>query len=493
MVVTQTTDMRGMGRFQSMRRLHFVGIGGVGMSGLAELMHNLGYQITGSDQMASQHTKRLESLGVIVQIGHSAEQVEQVDVVVTSGAVPADNPEVVAAFKARIPVIPRAELLATLMRFRRGIAVAGTHGKTTTTSLVAAVLAEGELDPTYVIGGLLHSSGSNTHLGRSDWLVVEADESDASFLHLQPMVVVVTNIDQDHLNFYEGSFERLKETFINLIHQLPFHGLAILCHDDPVLREMHDLLNRPFLTYGLEPGADMRATNIRHHTSQTEFDLLLPNGEVLPDISLNLQGQHNVLNALAALTVAYELDVLDRNLVDSLARFQGVARRLQRIGTLPIDGGDVLFIDDYAHHPRELQAAFDAMRASLPDRRLVVVFQPHRYTRTELLFDDFVQVLQTCDLLLVSEIYPADELAISGINGRALVRAVRQLGRMEPVYIEQLDTLADTLSHLIQAGDLVLTLGAGNIGKFAANLPEEVAACMKLVNQSINQAAVRAG
>ncbi|MEX1080574.1 MAG: UDP-N-acetylmuramate--L-alanine ligase [Halofilum sp. (in: g-proteobacteria)] len=462
------------------RRIHFVGIGGSGMGGIAEVLLNLGYAISGSDRQENALTARLAELGATVQLGHAAEYVQDADVVVVSGAIGADNPELEAARARRIPVVPRAEMLAELMRFRQGIAVAGTHGKTTTTSLIASVLAEGGLDPTYVIGGQLNQSASNARLGTSEYLVAEADESDASFLYLQPMMAVVTNIDADHLPTYGGDFARLTETFGEFLHHLPFYGLAVVCADDEHVRDLLPSVTRPVLTYGIEQAADVVATNLVSEGPRTRFDVHLPpapadegSGEpqVIADVTVNLPGRHNVRNALAAITVAWELGVDGEAIRRALIAFGGIGRRLEQLGTPALGDGNVLFIDDYGHHPTEIAATFEAMRASWPERRLVVAFQPHRYTRTRDLLDDFARVLAEADVLLVSEVYPAGEEPIPGADSRALCRAIRARGRVDPVLLESVDELPGALRDILLPGDAVLTLGAGNIGVVARDLP----------------------
>ena len=459
------------------RRIHFVGIGGVGMGGIAEVLHNLGYEVSGSDLQHNALTRRLAGLGIAIRHEHTAAGIDAVDVVVTSAAVPADNPELEAARAARIPVIPRAEMLAELMRFRRGIAVAGTHGKTTTTSLVASLLAEGGLDPTYVIGGQLTSSASNARLGSSEYLVAEADESDASFLYLQPIIAIVTNIDADHLPTYDGSFERLHDTFGEFLHHLPFYGLAVLCSDDPQVRELLPTVTRPVLTYGLEAehGADVRASGVSASAWRTRFDVTLPDGRCLAAMELNLPGEHNVRNALAAIAVAWELGVAEAAMRRALAGFQGIGRRLQSHGEIATPAGTVQLIDDYGHHPTEIAATCAAVRSGWPGRRLVVAFQPHRYTRTQDLFDDFARVLAAAaDVLLVAEVYPAGEAPIPGADARALCRAIRARGRVDPVLVPAVDELAGALADVIADGDVVLTLGAGNIGAVARELPQQL-------------------
>jgi len=454
------------------RRAHFVGIGGAGMGGIAEVLLNLGYQVSGSDLRENAVTRRLAMQGGQIRIGHAAGHVEGADVVVVSSAVDEQNPEVMAARERRIPVVPRAEMLAEIMRFRYGIAVAGTHGKTTTTSLVASLLAEAGLDPTFVIGGLLNSANSHARLGSGRYLVAEADESDASFLYLQPMLAVVTNIDADHLSTYEGDFQRLRQTFVEFLHHLPFYGLAVLCLDDPNVRDVLPEITRQVRSYGIdEEAADIRAVNLRQDGVQMHFEIHQDEHEPLA-VVLNLPGRHNVLNALAAVAVARELEVDDRSIQHALETFAGIGRRFQCNGELAVADGSIIFIDDYGHHPREIAATLDAVRNGWPEHRLVTVFQPHRYSRTRDLFDDFTQVLGNTDLLLISEVYAAGEEAISGADGRALCRAVRGRGRVDPVFVEDIETLPAVLKDVLQAGDLVLTLGAGSIGAVAAGLPD---------------------
>jgi UDP-N-acetylmuramate--alanine ligase len=452
------------------QRVHFIGIGGAGMGGIAEVLHTLGFEVSGSDLREGAMTRRLSGLGVRVDIGHDPGHVEGRGVVVTTTAVPEDNPELMAARARHIPVVPRAQMLAELMRFRHGIAVGGTHGKTTTTSLVASVLAEGGLDPTYVIGGRLIGSGTNARLGASRYLVAEADESDASFLYLQPLMAVVTNIDADHLETYGGDFERLTRTFVDFIHRLPFYGQAILCLDDPTIADLLPTITKPVTTYGFAAESDVRASNVESRGPRSHFRVAFAGAGGELQVSLNLPGRHNVLNALAAVAVARELDVDDDAICRALSNFQGIARRLQDFGRLMSPAGPVTLVDDYAHHPRELAATLEAARASWPDRRLVVVFQPHRYTRTRDLFEDFTQVLSEVDALVVTEIYPAGEAPISGADGRTLCRAIRSRGRVDPVFVESLDDLATDLSTVLEADDVLLTLGAGDIGNVAPDL-----------------------
>ncbi|MGA8259071.1 MAG: UDP-N-acetylmuramate--L-alanine ligase [Arenicellales bacterium] len=449
------------------KRIHFVGIGGAGMSGIAEVLLNLAYQVSGSDIANSPVTARLRAQGAEVHIGHEARLVEKSDVVVVSTAIPADNPEVLAARAAKIPVIPRAEMLGELMRFQQGIAVAGTHGKTTTTSLVASVLASGGLDPTFVVGGLVNSVGTNASLGRGEYLVAEADESDASFLHLQPVVAVVTNIDADHMGTYGGDFGALKQAFVEFLSNLPFYGRAVLCWDDPVVREVAASVHKPILTYGTCREADIRAADIHQRGLETHF--LVPGS---PDmrVTLALPGRHNALNALAAIAVGRYLGISDEQIGQGLSQFKGIGRRFQIKGRFPARDGEALVVDDYGHHPRELQVTLDAARRAWPDRRLVVVFQPHRYTRTRDLLDDFAKVLSDQDPLILTEVYPAGESPIAGADGRALCRSIRQRGRTDPVFVESLKDLPAVLYGIVRDGDVVLTLGAGDIGRKASEM-----------------------
>ena len=460
-------------------KVHFVGIGGAGMSGIADVMHNLGYQVSGSDIAANAAIEHLRAQGVKVFLQHDAANVSEADVVVTSTAIGEDNPEVVAAHARRIPVVPRAEMLAEIMRFSHGIAVAGTHGKTTTTSLIASLLAEGGLDPTYVIGGKLNSSAKHARLGKSRYLVAEADESDASFLYLQPIVAVVTNVDADHLPTYDGDFGKLKQTFVEFLHHLPFYGLAVVCVDDDEVRSLLPDINRPVLRYGIEQDADVCASNIEYDGAQTRFDVMLPEAEAPLPVTLNMPGRHNVQNALAAICVANELGVEADAIQRGLAGFAGIGRRMHPYGEVALpDGGAVSLLDDYAHHPTELAATLTAVRKAWPEKRLVVVFQPHRYTRTRDLFEDFSQVLADVDVLVITEVYAAGEAPIAGADGRSLCAAIRARGKVNPVFIDDVEALADTLKNLLQAGDLVLTLGAGSIGRVAANLNQALRAVL---------------
>jgi UDP-N-acetylmuramate--alanine ligase len=455
--------------------IHFVGIGGTGMSGIAEVLANLGYHVSGSDIKASAVTQRLADLGVTICIGHQRENIAEADVLVVSSAVDRSNVEVEEAFMRRIPIIPRAEMLAELMRFRFGIAVAGTHGKTTTTSLTASVLAEGGLDPTFVIGGRLNSAGTNAKLGLGNYLVAEADESDASFLYLQPMIAIVTNIDQDHMATYQNSYQRLKDTFLEFLHHLPFYGLAVLCLDDEGVREILPQVSKPMLTYGVHEDADVRAVAIRQQGMQTAFTVIRRGDYPDLPVTLNMPGWHNMLNALAAIAVATKLDVEDTAIMRSLAAFTGVGRRFQINGDIPLADGVVTLVDDYGHHPREMTATFEAMRQAWPSRRAVVVFQPHRYSRTRDLFEDFVQVLSSVDVLVLSEVYSAGETAIPGADGRALSRAIRVRGQVDPVFVESWDELPKILAGVLKADDVLLTLGAGNVGQIATQLPQLLA------------------
>jgi UDP-N-acetylmuramate--alanine ligase len=452
------------------RCIHFVGIGGVGMSGIAEVLANLGYQVSGSDLSANAATRRLGSLGVKIFLHHKAAQVEGADAVVVSSAVQADNPEVLAARERRIPVVPRALMLAELMRLKRGVAIAGTHGKTTTTSLVASVLAEGGLDPTFVIGGRLTAAGSNARLGGGDFIVVEADESDASFLHLQPVIAVVTNIDADHMDTYGQEFPRLKQAFVQFLQNLPFYGAAVLCADDANVREVLPLVSKPIVTYGTTDDCTIRAEAIRHDDGRMRFRATRRGAKPL-DVLLNLPGRHNVLNALAAIAVADELGVADGAILKALAEFRGVGRRFQSYGDVSLEaGGSFTLIDDYGHHPAEMAATLDAARGAFNGRRLVLAFQPHRFTRTRDLFEDFVKVLSTADALLLADVYAAGEPPIVAADGRSLARAVRVAGKVEPVFVEDISEMPDAIRRVARNGDVVVTMGAGSIGNVPAQL-----------------------
>jgi UDP-N-acetylmuramate--alanine ligase len=452
------------------RRIHFVGIGGVGMGGIAEVMHRLGYAVSGSDLHKNRMTRYLIDLGIKVQIGHLAEHVHGCDVVVVSSAVQDDNPEVQTARARRIPVVPRAEMLGELMRFRQGIAIAGTHGKTTTTSLIASLLAEGDLDPTFVIGGRLNSAGTHASLGAGKYLVAEADESDASFLYLKPVMAVVTNIDADHIRTYNNDFNQLRETFLDFLQQLPFYGLAVLCIDDPEIRGVLPQLTKPMITYGLSEKADIRATDIQPRLGQTRFKVLQDQSPWL-DIVLNLPGKHNVRNALAAIAIAHEVGVSDAAITRALSTFSGIGRRFQMQKLLTKEG-EILHIDDYGHHPSEIAAMLQAIGDGWPQRRLVVAFQPHRYTRTYDLFDNFVQVLSGVEVLLLVDIYAAGETPIEGATGEALCDAISAKGQVKPVFVAEPEQLPSALSPLLRDQDILLTLGAGNIGAVAAKLPD---------------------
>lgn len=456
-----------MGRI---RHLHFVGVGGAGMGGIAEVLLTQGYQVSGSDLNENAMTRRLKNLGAQIIKGHQAKNVLGADVVVRSTAVPDENPELVAARAARIPVVPRALMLAELMRFRYGIAVAGTHGKTTTTSLVASLLAEGGADPTFVIGGLLNSAGTNARLGDGRYLVAEADESDASFLYLQPIIAIVTNIDADHMATYQGDFANLRQTFIDFIHHLPFYGLAVLCIDDPVVRGIIPEISRPIVTYGFAEDADIRAVDFKQQELKNHFKIIRPNGKASLDVTLNLAGRHNVLNALAAIAVATELDIFDQAITNGLANFSGVGRRLQVCGEITVGDGRALLVDDYGHHPREIEVTLEAIRSAWPDRRLVMAYQPHRYTRTRDLFEDFARVLSEVDVLLLLEVYSAGEISIAGADGRSLCRNIRQRGRIDPIFVESCNDLPVALQDVLQAGDILLMQGAGDIGGMPARL-----------------------
>jgi len=463
-------------RMRRIHTIHFVGIGGSGMSGIAEVLLNLDYAVQGSDLKKGEVTRRLESLGAKIFIGHRAENVAGADVVVVSSAVNESNPEVAQALAQRTPVVKRAEMLGELMRFRYSIAVAGTHGKTTTTSLVASVLAEGGEDPTFVIGGRLKSAATNARLGAGRYLVAEADESDASFMHLQPVIAIVTNVDADHLGTHGGDFEKLKASFVEFLHNLPFYGLAVVCADDREAAALIPQIARPYVTYGFGEGVDVRAVDLEPRGEQSRFSVLRPgNPEPLP-VTLNLPGRHNVLNALAAIAVATELEIDDAAIQRALANFQGIDRRLQVLGDVVMGGRRVTLVDDYGHHPTEIAATLEAARQAWPGRRVLLVFEPHRYTRTRDLLDDFAQVLSGADALVVAEVYPAGETPIPGADGKALCRAIRSRGTVEPVLLKSLDELPDVLDVKARDGDVVLTMGAGSIGAAAHELPVALAA-----------------
>ncbi|GEA05427.1 UDP-N-acetylmuramate--L-alanine ligase [Alteromonas sp. KUL42] len=457
--------------FQSpqMRRVNnifFIGIGGAGMGGIAEVLLNEGYRISGSDIQEGPMTQRLSQLGVDVKIGHRAENVEGMDVVVVSSAINEQNPEIIVARENRIPIIRRAEMLAELMRFRHGIAVAGTHGKTTTTSLISTIFAEAQYDPTFVIGGLLNSAGTNARLGKSRYLIAEADESDASFLHLQPMVSVVTNIEADHMDTYGGDFSKVKDTFVDFLSNLPFYGQAIVCGDDENIQEIRPRIGRSILTYGFGTDNDYRAENIKLSFGKANFTVIRPQQAPL-EITLNLTGNHNVLNALAAIAVATDEGIDDDAIIRALASFGGIGRRFELLGAFKTSKGDVCLVDDYGHHPTEVKATIAAARANWPDNRLVMVYQPHRFTRTRDLYEDFVEVLSSVDVLLLLDVYAASEQPIEGADSKSLCRSIRQRGQIEPIYVGDKDALPSILANIMQNGDIVMTQGAGNIGQIA--------------------------
>ncbi len=459
----------------AVKHIHFVGIGGAGMSGIAEILHNLGYTVSGSDQSDNATTQRLASLGIRVAVGHDAANIAGAEAVVTSTAVKSDNPEVVAARARHVPVVPRAVMLAELMRLKQGIAIAGTHGKTTTTSLVASVLAEAGVDPTFVIGGRLNAAGANSRLGSGDYIVVEADESDASFLNLMPVMAVVTNIDADHMETYGHDFEKLKLAFVEFVHRMPFYGAAIVCADDPGVRSIIPMISRPVVRYGFSDDAMVRAVNVQARDGQMLFTVQRTNGVRMPDlaITLNLPGEHNVLNALAAIAVATELELPDAPVVKALAEFRGVGRRFQRYGDLPAkDGGHFTLIDDYGHHPVEMAATLAAARGAFPGRRLVLAFQPHRYTRTRDCFEDFVKVIGTADAVLLADVYAAGESPIVAADGRALARALRVAGKVDPVFIDDIGAMPQAIVDQAQGGDVVMSMGAGTIGNVPAQVVE---------------------
>lgn len=459
----------------AIKNIHFIGLGGAGMSGIAEVLHNLGYAISGSDLSDSATLQRLAKLGIKTFVGHAASNLATVDAVVTSTAVQADNPEVLAAREKRIPVVPRALMLAELMRLKQGIAIAGTHGKTTTTSLVASVLAEGGLDPTFVIGGRLNSAGANAKLGSGDYIVVEADESDASFLNLLPVMAVVTNIDADHMETYGHDFGNLKKAFVDFLHRMPFYGTAILCTDDPAVRDILPQVSCPITSYGFGEDAQVRAVNVRPVGAQMHFTAQRRNGVTLPDLEvvLNLAGEHNVLNALSAIAIAVELNVPDAAVQKALADFRGVGRRFQSYGDMPAKGGGhFTVIEDYGHHPVEMAATLAAARGAFPGRRLVLAFQPHRYTRTRDCFEDFVKVIGNADAVLLSEVYAAGEPPIVAADGRSLARALRVAGKVEPVFVDEIEAMPQAIVDNALDGDVVMCMGAGSIGQVPARVAE---------------------
>lgn len=467
---------RKMYQIPEMRRIktiHFVGIGGAGMCGIAEVLANLGYRITGSDIKDSAVTERLRKLGMTIHIGHEARNVDAADVVVYSSAVKDNNPELRSARKKGMPIIARAQMLAELMRYRHGIAIAGTHGKTTTTSLLASILAAANLDPTFVIGGLLNSAGTNARLGESRYLVAEADESDASFLHLQPMVAVVTNIDEDHMSTYGGDINRLKRYFVEFLHNLPFYGLAVLCIDDPVVAEILPEVSRPVLTYGFSPSADFRIVSLRQDRTLTEFEVARPDGQANLHLKLNMPGRHYALNATAAIVVATDEGVSDAAICDGINRFSGVGRRFDILGEFPLSTGEIMLVDDYGHHPREVAATISALREGWPERRIVMVYQPHRYSRTKDLYEDFVQVLSQVDVLLLLDVYAAGEARIAGADSRSLCRSIRLRGKLDPVFVPKVAELNRLLRDLLIDGDILLTQGAGSVGVVARELAQQ--------------------
>jgi UDP-N-acetylmuramate--alanine ligase len=451
------------------KHIHFVGIGGAGMGGIAEVLLNEGYQISGSDRQANGMTDRLSALGASVYFGHQASNVAEANVVVVSSAIDPTNPEVNAANQQRIPVIRRAEMLAELMRFRHGIAIAGTHGKTTTTSLISTIFAEAGLDPTFVIGGLLNSAGTNARLGASRFLIAEADESDASFVHLQPMVSVVTNIEADHMDTYQGDFQKMEDTYIDFLHNLPFYGLAVLCIDDPVIQDLLPRIGRKYITYGYAEHADVRAVDVQHGFNQSEFSVLRKDLPAL-SVKLNLPGQHNVLNALAAIAVATDEGINDSAMTTALSNFSGIGRRFEFLGEYDIGAGQAILVDDYGHHPTEVAATIAVARNNWPERRLVMAYQPHRYTRTRDLYEDFVKVLSQVDVLLLLEVYSAGEEVIEGADSKALCRSIRNRGQVEPIYVSNKDELPGLLADVLRDQDIVMTQGAGNIGQIAKSL-----------------------
>ena len=468
--ITRNGDIPEMRRI---RRLHFIGIGGAGMSGIAEVLLNQGYEITGSDIAISPVTERLESLGVTIFIGHKAVNIEGANVVVVSTAIDHANEEIVEASNLRIPIIRRAEMLAELMRYRHSIVIAGTHGKTTTTSLMATLLAQGNLDPTYVIGGILNGAGTNAKLGDSHIMVAEADESDASFLHLQPMVAIVTNIDEDHMVTYDGDFEKLKQTFIDFIHNLPFYGLAVLCVDDPVIQELLPKISRPVLTYGQSDFADFQITNVEQKGNISRFKLERPAPNKSLDLTLNMPGIHNVLNATAAIAVATDEGISDEDIVTGLAGFSGVGRRFDIKEPLIIENGEVMLVDDYGHHPTEVAANIKAIRTGWPEKRLVMIYQPHRYSRTHDLYDAFVDVLSEVDLLLLLDVYSAGEAPIRGADSRSLCRSIRQRGQIDPVFVKDQSEIRSVLKDLLINDDILITQGAGSIGILSKELDRD--------------------
>jgi UDP-N-acetylmuramate--alanine ligase len=461
--MTEQTQQLAIPEMRKVNQIHFVGIGGAGMGGIAEVMQNQGYKVTGSDIHTGPVVSRLNRLGATIFIGHAASNIEDASVVVVSSAVDLQNSELVAAREQRIPIVQRAEMLAELMRFRHGIAIAGTHGKTTTTSLIASIFGEAELDPTFVIGGLLNSAGTNARLGKSRYLIAEADESDASFLHLQPMVSVITNIEADHMDTYDGDFEKMKSTYVDFLRNLPFYGVAVVYIDDEVVKEVTDRCGRKLITYGQSPEADYRVSDYRQEANRSFFTVNGPNGGSM-EVRLNLPGLHNVLNATAAIAVALDEGIEPESINAALDKFEGIGRRFQQYGEYDVEGGNVMMVDDYGHHPTEVAATIAAVRAGWPDRRLVMVYQPHRYSRTRDLYEDFAKVLSEVDVLLLLEVYSAGEEPIAGADGRSLCRTIRQRGKLDPIFVEPSQSLYTVLADVLAGQDLLLTQGAGDIG-----------------------------
>ncbi len=461
--MNQMKNVPGMRRIN---RIHFIGIGGAGMCGIAEVLITQKYNISGSDVRSSANTERLEGLGAVIAIGHKEDNVVGADVVVCSTAIDESNPEIQWARTNRVPLVPRAEMLAELMRYRHGIAVAGTHGKTTTTSMIAAVLAAGGLDPTFIVGGLVNNFGTNARLGESGYLVAEADESDASFLHLQPMISVITNIEEDHMSTYDGDFGKLKRTFIEFIHNLPFYGVAVVCIDDPVIQEVIVDFGRPVITYGFSSEADFRITNLETEGMRSKFIVNGPDNQSFPCL-INMPGKHNVLNAAAAIAIGIDEGVSVEDIQTGLAGFKGVGRRFQVYGEYPVEGGSAVLVDDYGHHPTEVRATIEAAKQSYPEKRLLMIFQPHRYSRTRDLYDDFVDVLCEVDVLIILDVYSAGEDSIVGADSRSLSASIRQRGSVDPVHVKTIEQVPDILSKLVRNDDLVITQGAGNVGMLA--------------------------
>lgn len=468
--MSSANQMHVIPEMRRINTIHFVGIGGAGMCGIAEVLLNQGYAITGSDIKESANTRRLVSMGAQVFVGHDAKNVKQADVVVYSSAIDRANPELKAAISASKPLIARAEMLAELMRYRHSIAIAGTHGKTTTTSIVASVLAAGGLDPTFIIGGLLNSAGTNAGLGESRYLVAEADESDASFMHLQPMVAVVTNIEADHMSTYGGDFENLKNYFIDFLHNLPFYGLAVLCIDDPAVREILPRVSRPKITYGFSKDADFRISKLVQRESTTEFEVIRPGKKKTLKVTLNMPGKHNALNATAAIVIASDEGISEKAIKSGIKNFSGVGRRFDVQGEFKYQGGKILLIDDYGHHPTEVAVTIRAIREGWPTNRLVMIYQPHRYSRTKDLYEDFVDVLSEVDVLLLLEVYSAGEKKIAGADSRSLCRSIRLRGKVDPLYVKKESDVQGILNDLVKAGDIVLTQGAGSVGSLAKDL-----------------------